>query len=161
MYCYLVGFDPLLVVPLLRLPEVPLLLLLPRLLVPVFVLMNNVIFSRQLSLYNAELITEGKDALFTKLDSFFFDGKMGENIGDALGGLKISHSPMIWIWFATLFVSLLAAISLRYGEIKSGLLRGILYVFAHFPVKEKAVQLAEERVLPFCDQLRIIQRELP
>ena len=104
-------------------------LVLSLLLVPVFILMNNVIFSRQLSLYNAELITEGKDALFGKLDSFFFDGKMGENIGDVLGGLKISHSPMIWLWAATLFVSLLAAISLRYGEIKSGLLRGLLYVF--------------------------------
>ena len=104
-------------------------LVLALLLVPVFILMNNVIFSRQLSLYNAELITEGKDALFGRLDSFFFDGKMGESIGDVLGGLKISHSPMIWLWLATLFVSLLAAISLRYGEIKSGLLRGILYVF--------------------------------
>jgi len=104
-------------------------LVLALLLVPVFILMNNVIFSRQLSLYNAELITEGKDALFGKLDNFFFGGKMGESIGDVLGGLKISHSPMIWLWFATLFVSLLAAISLRYGEIKSGLLRGILYVF--------------------------------
>ena len=104
-------------------------LVLSLLLVPVFILMNNVIFSRQLSLYNAELITEGKDALFGKLDSFFFDGRMGENIGDVLGGLKISHSPMIWLWAATLFVSLLAAISLRYGEIKSGLLRGLLYVF--------------------------------
>ena len=104
-------------------------LVLALLLVPVFILMNNVIFSRQLSLYNAELISEGKDALFGRLDSFFFDGKMGESIGDVLGGLKISHSPMIWLWLATLFVSLLAAISLRYGEIKSGLLRGILYVF--------------------------------
>ena len=104
-------------------------LVLSLLLVPVFILMNNDIFSRQLSLYNAELITEGKDALFGRLDRFFFDGRMGENIGDVLGGLKISHSPMIWLWAATLFVSLLAAISLRYGEIKSGLLRGLLYVF--------------------------------
>ena len=104
-------------------------LVLALLLVPVFILMNNVIFSRQLSLYNADLITEGKDMIFGKLDRFFFDGRMGENIGDVLGGLKISHSPMIWLWFATLFVSLLAALSLRYGEIKSGLLRGLLYVF--------------------------------
>ena len=37
-------------------------LVLSLLLVPVFILMNNVIFSRQLSLYNTELITEGKDA---------------------------------------------------------------------------------------------------
>ena len=104
-------------------------LVLSLLLVPVFILMNNDIFSRQLSLYNAELITEGKDALFGRLDRFFFDGRMGENIGDVLGGLKISHSPMIWLWAATLFVSFLAALCLRYGETKSGLLRSALYVF--------------------------------
>ena len=103
-------------------------LVLSLLLVPVFILMNNVIFSRQLSLYNAELITEGKDALFGRLDRFFFDGRMGENIGDVLGGLKISHSPMIWLWAATLFVSFLAALCLRYGETKSGLLRSALSV---------------------------------
>ena len=48
-------------------------MLLALLLVPVFILMNNVLFARRLSLYNAELITEGKDAFYAKLDRFFFD----------------------------------------------------------------------------------------
>ncbi len=104
-------------------------LVLAILLVPVFILSNNVIFSRRLSLYNAELITEEKDAFFAKLDRFFFDGSMGENISDVLSGLKISCSPMVWLTALTLFISLTAAISLRRGEIKSGLLRGALYVF--------------------------------
>ena len=104
-------------------------LVLALLLVPVFILMNNVIFSRRLSLYNAGLITEGKEAFFASLDGFFFDGRMGENIGDVLGGLKIQHSPMVWLLLLTLFISLLAAVCIRYGEMKSGLLRGALYVF--------------------------------
>ena len=104
-------------------------LVLALLLVPVFILMNNVIFSRQLSLYNAELITEGKDAFYAKLDQFFFDGQMGEKAGEVLGGLKISHSPMLWLLIPTLLISLIAGIALRYGEIKSSLLRGALYVF--------------------------------
>ena len=104
-------------------------LLLALLLVPVFMLMNNVIFSRRLSLYNADLITEGKEAFFSMLDHFFFDGRMGENVGDVLGGLKIQRSPMAWLLLLTLFISLTAAICIRYGEIKSSLLRGALYVF--------------------------------
>ena len=104
-------------------------LVIALILVPVFILMNNVTFSRQLSLYNAELVTEGKEALFAKLDNFFFDGKMGKGIGDVLGALKIRHSPMVWLLIPALFISLVAALSLRSGEIKSGLLRGALYVF--------------------------------
>ena len=104
-------------------------LVLALLLVPVFILMNNVIFFRRLSLYSAGLITEGKNIFFARLDRFFFDGQMGENAEEALAGLKINHSPMLWLMMLTLFVSFTAAISLRHGEIKSGLLRGALYVF--------------------------------
>ena len=104
-------------------------LVLAVLLVPVFVLMNNVIFSRQLSLFNADLVSEGKESFYAGLDRFFFNGEMGENIGEILGGLKIEHSPMVWLMIPTLLISLLSAVSLRYGEIKSGLLRGALYVF--------------------------------
>lgn len=104
-------------------------LVLAILLVPVFVLMNNVTFSRQLSLYNAELITEGKEAFMARMDRFLFDGQMGENIGEVLSGLNIQHSGMIWLLIPTLFISLLAAIALRKGEIQSMLLKGLLYLF--------------------------------
>ena len=80
-------------------------LVLALLLVPVFILMNNVIFFRRLSLYSAGLITEGKDIFFARLDRFFFDGQMGENAEEALAGLKINHSPMLWLMMLTLFVS--------------------------------------------------------
>ena len=104
-------------------------LLLAMLLVPVFILMNNVIFSRRLSLYNQGLITEGKEQLFTELDQFLFQGRMGDGIGEVLSGLKVEHSGLLWLLILTLFVALIAALCLRHGEIKSSLLRGALYFF--------------------------------
>ncbi|MBQ6518011.1 MAG: carbohydrate ABC transporter permease [Anaerolineaceae bacterium] len=98
-------------------------------LIPVFILMNNVTFSRQLSLYNTGLVTEGKEAFFAKMDSFLFNGTMGEGIGDVLSGLKISHSALVWLMIPALFISLLAAFSIRKGEIQSSLLKLCLYIF--------------------------------
>ncbi len=98
-------------------------------LIPVFILMNNVTFSRQLTLYNSNLITEGKEAFYGKMDSFLFDGRMGEKIEEALSGLKIEHSGLVWLLIPSLFISLLGAICIRKGEIKNSLLRGCLYIF--------------------------------
>ena len=99
------------------------------LLVPVFVLMNNVTFSRHLSLYNAGLLTDGKEAFYGKMDQFLFAGEMGENIQDVLSGLDIEHAKLIWLLIPTLFISLIGAISIRKGEIKNSLARGSLYFF--------------------------------
>ena len=104
-------------------------LILAILLIPVFILMNNVTFSRKLSLYSSDLLTEGKDAFFAKLDAFLFDGQMGGNISDALSGLDIRHSNLVWLMIPSLFVSLLAAFSLRRGEIRNSLGRMGLYFF--------------------------------
>ena len=104
-------------------------LLLALLLVPAFVLMNNYVFSRQIGLYNAGLLEEGRELLFSKMDRFLFGGEMGEAIDKALGGLRMEHSGMIWMLLATLLLSLLAAVQLRFGSVKSALLRGLLYGF--------------------------------
>ncbi len=104
-------------------------LMLAIILIPVFILMNNVTFSRKLSLYNSNLISEGKEAFYSKLDAFLFNGQMGENISDALSGLDIEHSPLVWLMIPTLFISLLAAFGLRRGEIGSSLGRMCLYFF--------------------------------
>ncbi len=104
-------------------------LLLAILTVPVFILMNNYTFSRQLNLYNKELLSEGKEVFFGKMDKFLFDGQMGDGIAEALVDLKIDHSPLIWMMIPALFLSLLAAVQLRFGRIKSTLLRGLLYLF--------------------------------
>ena len=104
-------------------------LLLAILLIPVFILMNNYTFSRQLMLYNKELITEGKEAFFAKMDKFLFDGQMGEEIGEKLVSMKLQHSPMMWMLIPSLFLSLLASIQLRFGRIRNTLLRSLLYIF--------------------------------
>ena len=104
-------------------------LLVAVLAVPVFVLMNNYAFSRQISLYNAGLIEEGKEALFAKMDRLLFSGQMGEGIGSALAGLDAKHAPLIWMLIPALLVSLLAAVQLRFGAIRSALLRALLYFF--------------------------------
>ena len=104
-------------------------LLLALLLVPVFVLMNNYTFSRQIGLYNAELLTDGKDALFAKMDRLLFDGRMADDIGKALGGLTMQHSGMLWLLLPAILVSLLAAAQLRYGSIQNSVLKAALYFF--------------------------------
>ena len=104
-------------------------LLLALLLVPVFVLMNNYTFSRQISLYNKGLLEEGKDQLFARLDRFLFRGGMGSGIDNALSQMQMQTSPLIWVLLPALFLSLLAAVQLRRGSIKSALLRGLLYFF--------------------------------
>ena len=104
-------------------------LLIAIVLIPVFILMNNVTFSRKLGLYSSGLITEGKEAFYALMDRFLFDGQMGDAIGDVLSGLDIEHSALVWVMMPTLFISLLAAFSLRKGEIQSSLLRLCLYVF--------------------------------
>ena len=98
-------------------------------LTPVYVFMNNYCFWRKLDLYNNELITEGKEAYFAKIDSCVFGGKMGENIETVLKNLKVDHSPLIWLLVLCFLACALAAAELRYGAIKRAFLRGLLYTF--------------------------------
>ena len=104
-------------------------LLLALLLVPVFILMNNYTFSRRIGLYNAGLLEEGKDALFAKMDQFLFEGRMGDEIGKALGGLTMHHSGLLWMLLATILLALLAAVQLRHGSITSSAAKAALYFF--------------------------------
>ena len=101
----------------------------PMLLTPVFFLANRVIFLRRLSLYSAGLLEEGKEAFYANADRFLFDGQMGDTVGDALSGLKMQVSGLFWLLILALLICLLAALQLRFGEIKSSLLRGCLYFF--------------------------------
>ncbi len=105
------------------------LLLIAVLLVPVFLLMNNYFFSRRLALIGKGLISEGVEQSFRQADSFLFGGRMGEKIGDALSGLQYDPSGMLWLLIPCLLLSIVFAIQLRNGEIKSALLRGLLYFF--------------------------------
>ncbi len=106
-----------------------LLLLSCLVLVPVFILMNNYLFWRKIGLYNADLLTEGKETLFAQIDSFLFHGNMKEAIDQALGNLSVSHSPLVWLLMACFLVSALAAVRLRFGAVKKTLLRAVLIAF--------------------------------
>ena len=103
--------------------------LLALLALPVFVMMNNYAFGRELGLYSNGLLTAGKDALFEKMDRFLFDGGAGESIDAALKGLSIRHSGMIWLLTAAFSLMLLCAVQIRHAAVRSTLLRGLLYVF--------------------------------
>ena len=106
-----------------------LLLLTCLVLVPVFILMNNYLFWRKIGLYNADLLTQGKEALFAQIDSFLFHGNMKEAVDQALGNLSVSHSPLVWLLMACFLVSALAAVRLRFGAVKKTLLRAVLIAF--------------------------------
>ena len=103
--------------------------LLALLLVPVFVMCCNYTFTRRLGLYNSGLMEEGKDLLFARMDAFLFRGQMGESVDKVLSGLQYHVSGLIWLLIPLCFLILLAAIELRFGAIKSTLLRGLLYFF--------------------------------
>ncbi len=103
--------------------------LIALLLVPVLMMTSTYAFSRQLGLYNAQLIDEGKELFFTRMDRFLFEGKMGEGVGQALSGLRYHCSGMIWLLLPVIFIVLLSAIQIRFGAVKGTLLRGLLYFF--------------------------------
>lgn len=98
-------------------------------LIPPFVMSNNYELSRKVSLYNDELITEGKEAFFITLDRFFFNGNAGEMAAETLDGMVFTISNIIWIAMLAFFIMVLAGIFLRHGTVKQVFLRGLLYFF--------------------------------
>ena len=103
--------------------------LIAMLLIPVFVMMNTYNMSRRVTLYNADLLTEGKEELYSSLDAFLFDGLAGENIDTVLKNLTFKNTGTVWFAIPMLFLAVLSAMTLRHGTIKSTLLRGLLYAF--------------------------------
>ena len=97
--------------------------------VPVFAMLSNYAFSRRLSLYREGHIEEGKDAFFSMLDAFLFDGTAGENIESMLAKLDIHRSGLYWLLLPCFFIMITAAVQIRHGMIKNTLLRMLLYVF--------------------------------
>ena len=98
-------------------------------LVPVFVMMNTVIFSRKLTLYTSGILTEGADAYYRKMDAFLFNGAAGDDPAAALKGLTFRSTAAVWLVLPCFLAMLLAAIQLRYGTITEALMRALLYVF--------------------------------
>ena len=103
--------------------------LLALLLVPVLLMMNNYAFTRQLSLYGADLLQDGREQVYARMDRFLFAGTLGENASKTLSGLQYSASGMSWLLLAAALITLLAAVQLRYGWIKGPVLRALMYAF--------------------------------
>ena len=97
--------------------------------VPVFVLMNNVLFWRKISLYRDELETVGKDEFYASIDRFLFDGQMGDGIGSALKNFHADHDTLVWLLVLIFLAAILAAVQIRFGRVKNTVLKGILYAF--------------------------------
>ena len=71
--------------------------LIAMLLVPVFFMVNTVLMSRRVDLYCDGLLTEGKEALFAKLDAFLFGGQGGEELESMLKGLSFHNTGAMWL----------------------------------------------------------------
>ena len=103
--------------------------LIALLLVPVFVMMNTYTFSRQIGLMDSGVITEGKEALFARLDGFLFEGRMGDNIDAALQDLNFGLNWKYWLLVPAMFAIILSAVQLRHGSVENAVIRGVLYAF--------------------------------
>ena len=101
--------------------------LIATLLVPAFVMANNVIFSRRLSLYNGGQLTEGKEEFFASLGRFLLGTE--ENAEAALSGLSFTKSGLVWLLIPCYIIVLIAGLMLRYGQIKHTLLKMLLILF--------------------------------
>ena len=104
-------------------------LLLDLILVPVFILLNNYLFWRRHSLFQGDLLTDGKEKWYRVLDGFLFQGKMGEDAADALKNLSAEHSPLLWVLLFCFLLALAGAAGLRFGALQKPFLRGALYLF--------------------------------
>ena len=102
------------------------------LLTPVLIFMNNFTFWRKVRLYQSDQMEDGKENFYAVLDRFLFEGKMGDQTEAAVKNLQVEHSVLLWLLLACFFVSLAAAIYLRFWSVKKVLLREILYVFVAF-----------------------------
>ena len=98
-------------------------------LVPVFVMSNNVEFGRRIGMAAQGQEVANAAQLLAKADAFLFGGTGGEQISDMLGGLKWETSPMLWLLLPALSIYLLGIIVLAQGSVGRTLLRGLLYAF--------------------------------
>ena len=98
-------------------------------LVPVFVMMNTVFFSRKLTLYSSGVLTEGAEQYYQKMNIFLFNGAAGDDPSSALKGLTFHSTAAIWLILPCAFAMILGGIQLRHGSVAASMMRALLYVF--------------------------------
>ena len=99
------------------------------LLVPVFAMVNTYSFSRQVTLFAADMGGEKTAALMEKLAAFLYGGAAGGDLKELLSGVAYHTTWSLWALMPVLFVLLCSLIMLAKGELASTLSRGALYVF--------------------------------
>ncbi len=99
------------------------------LLVPVFGMVTTHTFSREVTLFAADMGTEATAALMPKLDSFLYGGTAGDELADLLKGVTYHANWNVYALIPVLFVMLCALTLLCKGEMGRPLARGAMYLF--------------------------------
>ena len=98
-------------------------------LIPVFFMSNTYLLSRRVYLYTNDVMTEGKEAFFDRLNAFLYNGEIKEeNLNSVLKGMSFKPTAALWLCLPCALASAIAAIQLRYGKIEPVLTKALLYL---------------------------------
>ena len=103
--------------------------LIALLLVPVFLMQNNLAFSRQIKLAADGFSKPGLEALLQKLDRFLYGGTAGENTLSLMGGVSYRPTWVVWALLILLGIQALACVVAAEGHPAATLQRALLYAF--------------------------------
>lgn len=98
-------------------------------LVPVFAMVNTYTFSRQVTLFAADMAVDGTEALMEKIGAFLYGDAVSGDLGELLSGVTYNTTWALWALMPVLFVMLCSLIMLLKGELASVLSRGAMYLF--------------------------------
>ena len=103
--------------------------LIALLLIPVFLMQNNLAFSRQIRLATDGFPKPGLEALLTRLDAFLYGGTAGENTLSLMSGISYRALWPVWAMMLLLAAQLMACVVASEGRPGRTLQRGALYAF--------------------------------
>ena len=99
------------------------------LLVPIFVMNNNLAFSRQIRLATDGFPKPTLDSLLATLDQFLYGGTAGENTLSLMSGISFAPRWTLWALLPLLAMQLFGCILVSEGRPGKTLQRGALYAF--------------------------------
>ena len=99
------------------------------LLIPAFLMANNLAFTRQIRLAADGFPRPGLEALLERLDAFLYGGTAGEDTLALMGGLSYSPRWPVWAMLPLAAALLLGCVVIAQGRPGRTLQRGALYAF--------------------------------
>ncbi len=99
------------------------------LLVPIFMMSNNLSFSRQIKLATDGFPKPGLEALLDKLDRFLYGGTAGENILSLMSGVSYRPTWTVYALIPLLAIQTLACVMIAEGHPGTTLRKALLYAF--------------------------------